>query len=217
MIHLQDPIIKYNLSSSPIGNVDEGNSLVITLDAVNVEHNTTIGYNVTGISSADLDTGSAALSGGLLLTGTAGADSSFVSGSLTFNIKADALTEPTPESLILSLDGNVSSISVVINDTSQTPFYTLSSSHPTGVDEGENLIISLSTNVDSGTSIPYTISGIDQADLSSGSLSGNFVVGTADSITLGIAADITSGEGDETLTLTLTDQNQTIDVTINDT
>ena len=154
------------------------------------------------------------MSGGLLLTG---ADSSSVSGSLTFNIKADALTEPTPESLILSLTGNVASISVEINDTSQTPFYTLSSSHPAGIDEGEILTISLATNVPTDTSIPYQITGIQAEDLSSGSLSGNFVVGTTDSITLGIASDVTSGEGDETLRLTLTDQNQFIEVTINDT
>ena len=93
----------------------------------------------------------------------------------------------------------------------------LSSSHPTGIDEGGTLRISLSTNVPTGTSIPYTISGIDQSDLSSGSLTGNFVVGTTDYIDLGIALDVTSGEGYETLRLTLPDQNQFIEVTINDT
>jgi hypothetical protein len=66
-------------------------------------------------------------------------------------------------------------------------FFQLSGSAPTptyairrsiyDVNEGSSVVFTLSTtNVANGTTIPYTLSGISLSDLSSGSLSGNFIV-----------------------------------------
>lgn len=94
--------------------------------------------------------------------------------------------------------------------------YSLSA--PASVSEGNSLTISLSTQyVSAGTSIPYTITGIQQEDLFSGALTGNFVVGTTDSIILGISSDRSFLEGNETLTLTLDGLGEYVDVVINDT
>jgi hypothetical protein len=86
-----------------------------------------------------------------------------------------------------------------------TRTYNLSASKAT-VNEGDDLTITLSTTgVDGGTPVGYTITGISQSDLSSGSLTGNFIVTSqVGTIDLTIAADATS-EGQETLTIDLDD------------
>lgn len=87
------------------------------------------------------------------------------------------------------------------------------------VNEGDTLTITLNTtNVDGGTLIPYTITGISQNDLSSGAITGTFnVTNQVGTIALTIAQDATS-EGTETLTIDLDDVVcDPISVTINDT
>jgi hypothetical protein len=95
--------------------------------------------------------------------------------------------------------------------------YSLSCDYST-VNEGGTVIISLATTaVADGTTLPYTISGVASADIDNASLTGNFVVGTTDSITLNITADSTT-EGTETLQISLDNGNSNIKyVTINDT
>ena len=99
-----------------------------------------------------------------------------------------------------------------------TRTYNLSASKA-AVNEGDDLTITLiTTGVDGGTSIPYTISGIDQNDLSAGDITGSFVVtNQSGSIDLTIAADATT-EGVETLSIDLNDHVCDPEtVTINDT
>ena len=80
--------------------------------------------------------------------------------------------------------------------------YNLSCNYST-VNEGDTLTITLTTTgIGAGTILPYTISGVDSADIDGASLTGNFVVGTTDSITLNITADTTT-EGEETLQISL--------------
>jgi hypothetical protein len=94
--------------------------------------------------------------------------------------------------------------------------YTLSCNY-SAVNEGGSVIISLATTgVAAGTSVPYTISGVTSADINGASLTGNFVTGTTDSVTLNITAD-SSTEGTETLQLALDNGNSSKSVTINDT
>ena len=71
-------------------------------------------------------------------------------------------------------------------------------------------------NVSAGTTVAYTITGVSSADLNGASLTGNFVTGTTDSISLIVAADATT-EGTETITFTLDNGEDTITVPINDT
>ena len=99
-----------------------------------------------------------------------------------------------------------------------TRTYNLSASKAS-VNEGDDLTITLiTTGVDGGTSIEYTISGIDQNDLSAGNITGTFTVNNqSGSIDLTIAADATS-EGQETLSIDLNDFTCTPEtVVINDT
>ena len=94
-------------------------------------------------------------------------------------------------------------------------------------DEGQTVTITLSTeNVDIGTSIPYTITGVASDDIDGAPLTGNFVVGEVfphtfpialgSEITLNVTADFIT-EGEETLTLTLDNSEADIDIIINDT
>lgn len=96
-----------------------------------------------------------------------------------------------------------------------SPTYSLSRSSAS-VDEGSSITFTLTTTgVANGTSVPYSISGISANDLSSGSLSGNFVVNSGfATITLITAIDLIT-EGSETITITTVDQSS--NAAINDT
>jgi hypothetical protein len=94
--------------------------------------------------------------------------------------------------------------------------YSLSCDYST-VNEGGTVTITLTTTgVANGTTLPYTITGVASADIDNASLTGNFVTGTTDSITLNITADTTT-EGTETLQIALDNGNASKSVTINDT
>jgi hypothetical protein len=71
--------------------------------------------------------------------------------------------------------------------------------------EGETVVLTLTTrNVRSGTQFYYTVTGVAQEDLSSGSLSGTTaVISGSATITFTLANDVTFLEGPETLTVTL--------------
>ena len=97
-----------------------------------------------------------------------------------------------------------------------TPSYSLSRS-VSSVDEGSSVTFEVSTtNVSSGTSLSYSISGISSSDISGGSTSGSMVVGSNGqaSTTITLVSDQTT-EGNETLTFTT--QGQSSSVTVNDT
>jgi hypothetical protein len=84
-----------------------------------------------------------------------------------------------------------------------SPTYTLSRS-ASSVEERNSITITLTTtNTVDGTVIPYSITGINASDLSSGSTTGNFVItNNVGTITIAIAEDFTT-EGTETATLEL--------------
>lgn len=91
------------------------------------------------------------------------------------------------------------------------------------VNEGDSVTINLSTqNVKDGISVPYTISGITSADLSSGSTSGNFTVsGDSASLSLTLASDALS-EGLEVLQFQIYDPDSgdseaSLNINVNDT
>lgn len=89
-------------------------------------------------------------------------------------------------------------------------------------DEGNQFTITLNaTGLDTGTTVPYTLSGISSADIDNASLTGNFVLsGTKASstatITFTVSADITA-EGPETFTISLDNGLASAEVLINDT
>ncbi|MCF8163675.1 MAG: hypothetical protein K9J78_07480, partial [Polynucleobacter sp.] len=86
----------------------------------------------------------------------------------------------------------------------ELPTYTLTSL-ASSVNEGSTATFTLNTtNVASGTSVPYSISGITAADLVSGTTSGSLTVDSAGQATINVSlkADQLT-EGNETLTLTV--------------
>lgn len=85
--------------------------------------------------------------------------------------------------------------------------------------EGNTVRITLSTtSIPNGTYIPYTITGISSSDLSSGSLTGNFIINSNSAFLDFTFAEDKTGEGNEVMVLTL-DNHPAISksVTINDT
>ena len=102
--------------------------------------------------------------------------------------------------------------------TGNDPLYTLTASTAT-VNEGSPFTITLSTrNVASGTTIPYTITGVSTSDLNTGSLTGNFVLDEngVDVASFLVLADDTT-EGTEVFTLSLDNFNVNATLTIQDT
>jgi len=198
------PVPSYALSSGSIS-VNEGASATFTLTTTNVASGTAVPYTLSGINASDITGGA--------LTGSAIVDSRGVA-TITVNIVADSLTEGA-ETLTVTASGVTAS--TVINDTSKSvPTYSLSS-NSTSVNEGASATFTLTTtNVASGTSIPYTLSGINATDVSGGLLTGSVTVNSSGvaTISVGIVADSLT-EGTETLTVTA--QSKTASITIADT
>lgn len=165
----------------------EGDQVTYTITApddccTNLTYN--VPYTITGVSSTDIDVSAAGLIA--ISNGT---------GTLTINIAEDTTTEGDET---LQLKVGCATKQTVISDTSPgVPVYTLTSSATT-VDECDTLSFTLQVDgIADSTNVPYAITGIDAADLASGSLSGNF------------SADWTDGDTD-TVTLTF---NKNIDGT----
>ena len=202
----QTPAITYNLTSN-LSNVNEGDTFRITLTTGNVDPGVTLDYTVTGVTAADLSAGN--------LTG------SFIVGTtdyFDFTLADDTTTEGV-ESFNIALNNGQATAQVQIADTSQSAAvasYSLGRS-VAAVNEGGSFTITLTTeNVANGTSLPYTITGIQSADIGGGALTGAFIVGTTASRVFNVSSDL-STEGTETFQLALDNGEATVGVTINDT
>ncbi len=181
--------------------VDEGSSIVFTLQTTNVAVNTSFGYTLTGIDSGDTIVGG--LSGVMTVDANGRA-------SVSIPLVADARTEGN-ETLRITLAGGLALAEVIVNDTSRTPApptptYALSAT-ATSRDEGGSVSYTLTTtNVAPGTALPYAITGtgITAADIVAGTLAGTINVDAAGFgvLTLTFATD-TLTEGPETLRLTV--------------
>ena len=172
---------------------NEGSRAEFTFSATNVSTFTAVTYTISGVSSSDV---SHPLSGTI----------QFSSGPYTYNfyipLTNDGLTEGD-ETLTVSIGGV--SASAVVKDTSKaaaTPSYALTASN-SSINEGSIATFTLTTtNVASGTSVPYTLSGISASDVSGGSLSGNAVVNSSGTATISVTLlNDQFTEGSETLTV----------------
>ena len=181
----------YALTSTASG-VNEGDTFTITLTTTNLVTSTIVPYTITGVSTTDI--GGASLTGNFIVGGAS---------SITIQASADTTFDDGTETFTLALDNGNATTSVTIADTSKpTATYFLSFNDATP-DEGTTLIVTLTTgNVATGTTLGYTISGVTSSDISDASLTGSFVVGTTDTISLVLNADETS-EGQESLTFAL--------------
>lgn len=194
----------YTLSASST-NINEGDTLTISLATTGVASGETIPYRITGVQSSDINNVS--------LTGN------FVEGSdvsRTYNILNDFTTEGT-ETMVFEI-GPVGdphdSISITINDTS-VETYTLSATD-TAITEFGNTTVTLTTQgVPNGTSLPYTITGIQSGDITQ-TLTGSFTINSnTDELLIEPIFD-NNIDGPETLTLSLDNGKDSIDITINE-
>ena len=199
------PVATYALSSGSTS-VNEGATATFTLTTTNVASGTAVPYTLSGINASDI-TGSA-------LTGSVAVNSSGTA-TITVNIVADSLTEGA-ETLTVTAGGT--SAVTKLNDTSTTPVPTYALSSSNAVDnEGATVTFTLTTtNVAAGTSIPYTLSGVNAADVLGGLLTGSATVNSSGvaTISVGIVADSLT-EGTETLSVTA--QSKTASIIIADT
>ena len=115
-------------------------------------------------------------------------------------------------------DGDTAGGAVTIGaGTTGDPTFALAAD-ATGVNEGDTANFTLTTeNVADGTEVAYTVSGVDAADLASGSLTGTAIVnGNTATIAIDVAADELT-EGEETMTVSIDGQTTTASMTVNDT
>jgi len=189
--------------SSTYASIDEGNIARFKITASNLESSTYLPYTLSGISSDDV---SGSLSGSVYVSQYSGA-------TISATLLNDNSTEGA-ETLTVTAGG--ASASTVVNDTSKSPTYSLSSAS-SSVNEGGTAVFTLtSKNVSGYTQIPYTLSGISAADLSFGSLTGSTYAYSSGVQTINVyLRSDRATEGPETLTITVGDTSAS--VIINDT
>ena len=173
--------------------VNEGDSVTFTINTSDFNGTLYWTLSTSDLTDSDFTSPSNAVSSAtaVLITGN--------TGTVDFTLNADSLTEGT-ESFRLNLkmgifSGIVAQSSLItVNDTSQGSTFNLTG--PASVNEGTTLTIVLNTtNVSDGTSVGYTITGITADDLSSGSLTGSFVISNnTASVALGIAQEASGND-----------------------
>ena len=183
-------VATYSISNSHYSQ-NEGNTALFILSTKNVAYGTPVPYTLSGISSADI-LGD--------LSGIAIVNSYYGQTIIKVTLLNDNLTEGA-ETLTLTAGG--ASASIVVNDTSVSAATYSLSNNSYSVNEGSTTSFTLTTkNLASGTSVPYTLSGVSSADVSGG-LSGTAVVNSSGVAT--ISATLLNDnltEGAETLTVT---------------
>jgi hypothetical protein len=107
-----------------------------------------------------------------------------------------------------SLDGQVNkggtdAFLIKFKELDAIPTFSISASNSL-INEGSSTVFTLSVkNLASGTSVPYTLSGISAADISGGQLSGNAVINSNGVATISVSVlNDSLTEGSETLTVT---------------
>ena len=194
----------YSLSAN-VTSVNEGESFTITLLTTGLVNGSIVPYAITGVTSADIGdvnlTGTFIVGTSTVLNITATEDNAFDDGNETFTL---TLTDIAGKSIAVQ----------IIDSSKPDPVYALATTRQ-DISEGETFTITLTaTNVLSGTLIPYTITGIESADINGEPLTGNLTVGTDVARTYVITADGLL-EGSETLQFSAA--GQTVSVSINDT
>lgn len=142
------------------------NRITITLRTVSVANGTVIPFTITGIQAADI----LPMSG---FTSTLTGNFLVVDNVATQTIQAvnDTYIEGT-ETATLSLNNGKASISFTISD-----FISYSLSSYMSPEEGQSISVTLTTQgIANGSTVPYTVTGIAAADLTVGSLTGNFTI-----------------------------------------
>ena len=192
--------------------VDEGMSVSFNISASNVVGTGPFRYTISGISQADLSSGS--LTGSVMLVNGVATPSPLIT------LAWDSLTEGN-ETLNFAI-GNTST-NVVVNDTSTAGVTTVAiysvSTSSTSVNEGQTVTFTIATaNVTSGTVLPYAITGVNAADVSGGAsvLAGNVTItNNAGSVNVALLNDAIV-DGQKVMVFDLTGHSASASVTVND-
>ena len=168
----------YNLSFNK-AIVNEGDSVIITLDGTGLPDGTLVPFTISGTNISETDfLGFSSLSGNFNIIGGR--------GRVVLSIAEDLKTEG-PEAFILSLTGpgRTESIGVFVTDVSLSPSSAVPEFYVTSplslISEGDTLTFNIiGINVPISTAVPYEIFGLQATDLVTGSLTGT-VVFTANS------------------------------------
>ena len=220
-LNLQIQSEPINQVTANVTSINEGMAVTYNVKTSNIAAGTVLQYQLTGITQPDLSSG--------FVNGTVTVDQNGLA-SIVVNVAADQLTEGS-ESLVVILydqEGNrlTTSSPLLINDTSlspKVPSYKIYNSN-TKISEGGSFMYTVeTTNVDPGSILNYSLSGISEADLSQGKLTGSITVdekGLA-RLTLNVAADQLT-EGTERVSLTLFNKDgvkvaTALDILIDDT
>ena len=198
------PIPSYSINSTR--EVTESGFIYINVVTANVPAGTPFTFKISGSGITPSDIWGANANGeSILLNGLSGVTTANSTGvtSIYLSMKADELTEGD-EIFTVSVE-SASSSAITIFDTSKsrTPTYSLSSSS-SSFNEGSTASFTLTTsNLVSGTTVPFTLSGISAADLSDSSLSGSAVINSNGIASISVALlNDSLTEGVETLTVT---------------
>ena len=185
--------------------INEGDSITITLNTTNMANGTVRKYTIGGDGITAADFGLTELTGNFTISNN--------TASVTLDIANDITTEGI-ETFTITLDDVVTLISktITIQDTSKFNL----KSNIYFINEVGEFTITLTGNLEDGTLVPYTISGITSNDISGALLKNNFIVNNnISTATFNVSADCLT-EGTETFTLTLDDIDENISVIIND-
>jgi hypothetical protein len=200
---LTPQLASYALSANS-SSTSEGATATFTLSTTSVAAGTAVPYTVTGVSASDVVGGQ--LSGSVNV-GTNG------QATISVPLVADLFTEGA-ETLTVTAGGQAASVTVIDTSTSPLiPTYSLSASSASVAEGGVAVFNLTTTNIAAGNSVNYLISGISEADVVGGILSGSAIVDTNGRATISvpIAADSLT-EGTETLRVIVSDKAATMSV-----
>lgn len=196
----------YSLTSTFL-QVNEGDTATFILSTTNVQAGTIVPYVISGLLAADISDGAVNGSVSVNAAGLA---------TISIPILADNVTEGI-ETLTVTAGGR--SASVQIQDTLKQPISTTYTITPSAssVNEGATARFTIAaTGAAAGTSVAYTLLGLNTEDITGGEINGSVVLDTLGigTISVPIAAD-NKTEGSESLTVTVGSATSTI--TVNDT
>ena len=135
----------------------------IYLTTSGVPNGTVVPYTLSGTNVTASDFTSNTLTGSFVVSNN--------SATASFVATVDGFTEGT-ETITLALTNGKASVNFTISDYVS---YTLTSFMTP--EEGQSIAVTLTTSgLVNGSTVPYTVTGITQADLTVGSLTGNFTI-----------------------------------------
>jgi hypothetical protein len=193
--------------------VDEGDSVIYTINTLNVQDNTVLNYTLSGdyISGDDIV--------GSLLTGSFTVVNN--TATVEVGIAADTLLEDA-ELLTFTIDDTDAFINIIINAQGEDIVDAVSPGYAVVSDkleysEGDTITYTVNTtNIPDGTVLQYSLigSGINPSDFVSNSLYGSFVIlDSTAKIYISIADDAVIEES-ETVTFVINGTNASTDVII---